>query len=100
MHVSKSLVAIETKDYTIRLEYNEEYVILHLPYVDKMTKGVFLDMKFRLDDWYDFFMTAGYKGIFAAADPNDKKIGKLLKMLKFNKKGHADNMDVYYFGEV
>lgn len=100
MHVSKSHTAIETKDYTIRLEYNEDYVILHLPYVEKMTKNVFLDMKFRLEDWYAFFTTAGYLGVFAAVDPNDQKIRKLLNMLKFKKKGHADNMDVYFYGEL
>mgnify|MGYP003424751019 FL=1 len=97
---SKSLIAIETKDYTIRLEYNDDYVILHLPYIDKMTKGVFLDMKFRLEDWHTFFTTAGYAGVFAAVDPANLKICKLLKMLNFKKKGHADSMDVYFYGEV
>jgi hypothetical protein len=96
---SKSLVAIETRNYTVRLEYNEEYVILHLPDV-KMTKDTFLDMKFRLEDWYKFFKVAGFKGIFAAVDPNNIKIVKLLKMLNFSKKGHADNMDVYFYGEL
>jgi hypothetical protein len=100
MYVSKSFTLIETKDYTIRLEYNEDYVILHLPDIVKMNKGVFLDMKFRLEDWHKFFTTAGYAGIFAAVDPNNLKICKLLKMLEFKKKGHADNMDVYFYGEV
>lgn len=100
MLVSKSFTAIETKDYTIRLEYSSDYVILHLPYIDKMDKGVFLDMKFRLEDWYQFFTTAGYAGIFAAVDPNDEKIQKLLTMLGFKLKGFADNMNVYFYGEV
>lgn len=100
MPASKSLVAIETKNYTIRLEYNEDYVILHLPSIDKMTKGTFLDMKYRLEDWYGFFTTAGYAGIFAAVDPNNQKIQKLLKMLQFKLKGFADNMNVYFYGEI
>ena len=99
MHVSKSLVAIETPNYTIRLEYNDDYVILHLPEVVKMTKEVFLDMKFRLEDWSKFFTTAGYAGVFTAIDPNNTKIKKLVKMLEFKYKGFADNMEVYFYGD-
>lgn len=100
MVASKSFKAIETKDYTIRLEYNREFVILHLPHVEKMTKEVFIDMRYRLEDWYEFFRVAGYKGIFAAVAPQDQKIQKLLTMLNFKFKGFADNMNVYYYGEV
>lgn len=96
---SKSFTFLETKNYTIRLEYNEEYVIVHLPDI-KMTKDTFVDMKFRLEDWYKFFRTAGYKGVFAAVDPANLKIVRLLKMLDFEKKGHADKMDVYFYGEL
>lgn len=100
MPASKSFTCLETKDYTIRLEYNSEYVIIHLPYIEKMDKGVFLDMKYRLEYWYEFFTTAGFNGIFAAVDPNDEKIKKLLNMLGFKYKGCADNMYVYFYGEV
>ena len=100
MSASKSFTAIETPDYSIRLEYNGDYVILHLPNIEKMDKGVFLDMKLRLEDWYDFFTVAGYGGIFAAVDPNNQKIQKLLLMLDFKLKGFADNMNVYFYGEL
>lgn len=100
MPVSKTLSMVATDDYTIRLEYNEDYVILHLPSIEKMSKGVFLDMKFRLEDWYTFFTTAGYAGIFTAVDPNNKRIQKLLSMLGFKLKGFADNMNVYFYGEI
>jgi hypothetical protein len=96
---SESLTFIETKNYTIRLEYNEDYVIAHLP-TATMTKETFLDMKDRLKSWYRFFRVAGYEGVFAAVDPKDQKIARLLSMLEFKKKGHADNMDVYFYGEV
>ncbi len=96
---SKSINVVETEDYSIRLEYNKDYVILHMPSISKMDKGVFIDMKFRLEDWYDFFITAGYGGIFAAVDPNDQKIQRLLEMLGFELKGFADNMNVYFYGE-
>ena len=60
---------------------------------------MFLDMKYRLEDWYEFFTTAGFKGILAV-DPNDEKIKRLLNMLGFKYKGCADNMYVYFYGEV
>ena len=100
MPASKSFTFIETKDYTIRLEYNDKYVIIHLPSIEKMDKGVFTDMKYRLEDWYDFMTTAGYAGVFAAIDPNNTKIKKLLDMLGFKLKGVADNMLVDFYGEV
>lgn len=96
---SKSLTFIETKNYTIRLEYNSDYVIAHLPQAN-MTKETFIDMKLRLQDWYKFFRTAGYEGVYAAVEPENTKIARLLTMLDFKKKGHADNMDVYFYGEL
>ena len=100
MHVSKSLTLFETENYSVRLEYNDDYVIIHLPRVDKFNKEVFVDMKYKLEDWYEFFTTAGFNGIFAAVDPNDEKIKRLLNMLGFKYKGCADNMYVYFYGEV
>lgn len=100
MPASKTFTAIETPDYSIRLEYNKDYIILHLPRVDRMTKNVFLDMQYRLEDWNEFFQTIGYSGMFVAVDPLNIKIQKLLVKLGFTYKGSADNMNVYFYGEV
>lgn len=100
MHVSKSLTLFETENYSVRLEYNDDYVIIHLPRVDKFNKEVFVDMKYKLEDWHQFFTTAGYAGIFAAVDPANQKIQRLLVRLGFQLKGFADNMNVYFYGEV
>lgn len=99
MLVSKSFTIVETLDYGIRLEYSKDYVIIHLPYVNKFNKGVLIDMQYRLEDWYDFFTTAGYKGIYAAVDPTDIKVKKLIKKLGFKYKGFAEDMQVYFYGE-
>lgn len=100
MPASRTIPLIETPEYDIRLEYNEDYVIFHLPRIDKFTKDVFIDMKFRLEDWYTFFTTAGYAGIFIAVDPNNSRIKKLIEKLGFKLTGFADNMQVYFYGEV
>jgi len=64
-----------------------------------MTKEVFVEMKYMLEDWWGFVSTMGYKAIFAAVDPNDQRINKLLTMLKFEYVGSSEGMSVYQFKE-
>ena len=97
--VSKSLNGIRGSCFDIRLEYNEDFIILHLPSIDKMTKDIFVEMKYMLDDWWGFVSTMGYKAIFAAVNPDDQKINKLLTMLKFEYAGSSEGMSVYQFKE-
>ena len=94
---SKSITLFETKDYSVRLEYNKNYVIIHLPHIYKMTKEVFQDMQFRLDDWYTFFATMGHTSIWAAIAPDNKKMERLLSMLEFKFIGTADGMSVFEY---
>ena len=94
---SKSMLVYEG-DYSIRLEYNRDYVIVHLPNVNRFTKEVLIDMKKRLSNWLDFFSNLGYNGIWAAVDPDDVKINKLLKKLNFEIEGRSYGYRVYRFG--
>ena len=96
---SSSLVLTEKEFFSVRLEYNEEFAIMHLPRVDKMTKEVFLDMKFYLEDLWKFFKAVGYKALHLAIDPNNTKIKKLVDKLEFKYLGSADGMDVYQYDE-
>ena len=64
-----------------------------------MTKEVFVEMKYMLEDWWGFVNTVGYKAIFAAVNPDDQKINKLLTMLKFEYAGSSEGMTVYQFKE-
>jgi hypothetical protein len=99
MNASKSLTLFENPEYGVRLEYNKQFAIVHLPYTNKMNKKVFLDMESRLSGWYDFITTAGYKGIWCAVPPDDVKINKLVTMLKFKYMGKSDGMSVYKYGD-
>jgi len=96
--VSKSLDGIKGSCFSIRLEYNEEFIILHLPTIDKMTKEVLVEMKTMLSEWWVFFKTIGYKAIFAAVEP-ESKINKLLHMLNFEYVGKDNEYFVYRFKE-
>lgn len=79
---SKSITLFET-EYSVRLEYNKDYAIFHMPYVNKFTPNVYKDMVVKLEDWYEFFSTLGYNGIYAALDENNSKMIRLLNKLGF-----------------
>jgi hypothetical protein len=96
--VSKSLHGIKGSCFSIRLEYNEEFIIVHLPTIDKITKEVFLEMKTLLDNWWMFWKTVGYKAVFAAVEP-ESKMNKLLRMLNFEYVGKDNDWFVYEFKE-
>lgn len=97
---SKSFNLPVKEGYEVRVEYNEDFVILHLPSVDKFTVAVYRDMVCRLDDFWQFSRTVGYKAIFAAVPPADKKINKLLDNLGFKFINYGEGRKVYiYNGE-
>lgn len=95
---SKSLMGIRGSNFSIRLEYNENFVIVHLPSVEKMSKSVFLEMATLLNDWWCFFKTAGYQAVFAAIEPEDK-VNKLAHMLGFQYIGQNEGYLIYQFKE-
>lgn len=98
IHVSKSLEGIKGSCFSIRLEYNENFIIIHLPSIDKMTKQVITEMKTMLKEWWQFFKTMGYKAVFAAVEP-ENKMNKLLHMLNFKYVGNDNKYLVYIFKE-
>ena len=97
--MSKSHMLYEGEDFGVRLEYDKDYVIFHLPYVNKMTKGVLDHMRVFVGEWYEFFTDLGYNGVFAAVDPNDLKIKKLLAKLNFVYIDDHSGMSVYGYTE-
>jgi hypothetical protein len=96
--IGSKRITVFDGDYRVDLEYNKDFVILHLPHVHKFSKQMFQDMQFKLDDWYQFFKTAGYDAIYAAVDPDNLRIAKLLLRLDFIYQGKADGLHVYKYG--
>lgn len=95
---SDSIILFENPEYGVRLEYNADFAIVHLPYTNKMTKEVFLDMQIKLEEWSKFLKTAGYTALWASIDPNNQKMVKLVSMLNFKYVGTAEGQDVYSYG--
>ena len=66
----------------LSIEYNAQFIVIHLPTVDKMTKDVFLEMQWLIEDWFEFIKVTGYKYIYAAVDQNSKRIKKTFKNVR------------------
>lgn len=84
-------------DYEVRVEYNVDFVILHLPYVNKFTPGVYKDMVVRLEQFWEFSHTVGYKAIFGAIDPDNHKMERLLVMLGFVFLNYGEGRKVFVY---
>lgn len=94
-NASKRLRVVERQDYAVDLEYSQDYIIIHLPYVWKFNRSVYVDMLFTLEDFSSFFKTAGYQHLYAAVDEHNIKIRRLLVKLGFTRKGLSGNLTVY-----
>ena len=94
---SKNLSLPINGDYEVRIEYSEDFVIFHLPYVAKMTPGVYKDMVIRLEDFWECAQTVGYKAIFGALDPENKKMERLVEMLGFKFLNYGDGLKVFIY---
>ena len=82
------------------LEYNEEFAILHLPFVEKFNRETYEDIMLNFPRLKVFLADMGYANIWAATAPLDKPTGKLLERLGFNKAGESHGMDVYLLADI
>jgi len=95
---SKRIRIFERDNYAVDIEYNKEFLIIHLPYLWKFDKGIYLDMLFASEDLAEFFGTLGYPCIYAAVDSNNLKIKRLLDKLKFKRIAVVQDYDVFKRG--
>jgi hypothetical protein len=96
-NASKRLKGIRGSTFSVDVEYNKDYIILHLPTVDKFTKSTLFEMQELLDDLWDFFQTMGYTEIHAAAETYNRPINRLLRLLKFSQMGSSNGMNVWSY---
>lgn len=99
-NASRRLKSVRGSTFAVDLEYNKDYLIIHLPTVEKFTKSTYFEMLYMLDDWWDFFKTVGYVEIHAAVEVNNTRINRLLRKLNFRLIGSSKNMNIWsYRGE-
>ena len=92
---SERFTLLVRNDYEVDLEYNKDFAILHLPYIERMTKSVYLDMVSTINGLDKFLETVGFKSLWAAIPPQNSTLPKLVKKLDFTYRGSADGYDVY-----
>ncbi len=68
---------------TLRLEYNEDVAILHLKRLEKLTPSVYRWGVKEITNIWKFLEVAGYSGIYAVVEADDKVINKILSRLNF-----------------
>ncbi len=92
---SKRIRLFNTEDFGVDLEYNKDFVIIHLPWIDNFNTKVFKDMLIALEDYSDLFKTLGKEKMYAAVDTNNTKIKRLLNKLGFTRVGLNKDLDIY-----
>lgn len=95
-NASKSLF-VRGDGYNLRLEYTEDYVILHLMDIDSFTKDTFRRMQLQLVEWAYFLKAMGKTHLWAAVPHSNSKIKRLLGGLQFKYEGQSDGMSVYKY---
>lgn len=83
--------------YQIDLEYTPQYAIVHLPRVDKLTKGVYLEMREKFEEIFFLVDTLGYPALHAAIWQNDTTLARFAEKMGFMKVGSDQGMDIYEF---
>tara|TARA_B110000503_G_scaffold112253_1_gene168201 strand:- start:340 stop:645 length:306 start_codon:yes stop_codon:yes gene_type:complete len=100
MATSKNFAIYEGHDYEVRLEYNREYMIVHLPEVFKFNKTTLISMLMKLDEINDFSVGLGYPALHCAAPRGDIKINKLARRCGFTQTGEDAAYLIYQYTGV
>lgn len=85
-----------TENYQIDLEYNDQYAILHIPFL-YLTKSVYQELKVRMEQLWEFIETIGYSGLWAAISPEDRKLKKMMDRFQWKYLGSSDGLDIYQY---
>lgn len=90
---SKRFTLLEKEKYVVDLEYNEDFAIIHLPYIEKFTREVYYDMAETIDRIEGFLLFQGYKSLWVGTEHPLMK--KLAGRLGFEYRGEAEGLDVF-----
>lgn len=92
---SKRFRLVETLEYGVDLEYNDDLAILHIPYVSKFNKTILSDMLIKLDELGDFISCVGYSRIHLGIPETNSKTLKLASRLGFEHVGDSQGFCIY-----
>jgi hypothetical protein len=90
----------EGEDFKAELEYNKDFLVLHLPEVTRFNRSTFMTMQVRLSEFNDFSKDMGYAAVHCAAPEDDQKLNKLATALGFVFLGSSQGSNVYEYKET
>lgn len=94
---SRRFTLVEKDLYKVDLEYNENFAIIHLPYVRKFSRGIYEDMLNTFLKIKRFVYDMGYSNIWVATE--EPKALKLASRMGFQYRGSSEGLDVYVYEE-
>lgn len=94
---SKRMKVYEFEEFSVDLEYNEYFVALHIPEVEKFNKKVLRKMKVYVEQLHEFITTLGYQDLFAGIVANDLATERLAEHCGFEYVGEQDAIKVYVY---
>lgn len=97
MRRSTDLFGLRGENFRLRLEYDEEFMIIHLVEIDKFSKETFLEMKEMLEEWNRFMKTVGYEGTHAGVPVDNIPMIRILSALGFTHIGTNDGLYIFFF---
>ncbi len=98
MPQSTRFTIVDTDDFQLDVEYNETFLILHLPRL-RPTPGVIKALKVKLEELEEFAYASSWIMLFTAIHPDDKAMRKLMKIIGAEYTGTAEGLDVYRYEE-
>ena len=97
MAASKNFSIYEGEDYEVRLEYNRELLVVHLPVVYKFNRSVYISMKAKLEEIHDFSVGLGYPELHCAVPLDNTKTMRLAVKLGFEYITDHSGLSIYRY---
>ena len=87
-------------NYSVRVEYNDDLVLLHLPKVDKFSKETYKDMKEDMSLFGEHLRSQGRGSMWVAVPSGFKTLKKLVERLGFKQQTVLLEHTVYEKGLI
>lgn len=92
---SKRFTLVEREEYRVDLEYNNDFIILHLPWVAEFSKKILLDMMNTFEGLKSFLETVGYSRIHVGIPHKHGSTKHLAEHLGFTHIGESQGFEIF-----
>jgi hypothetical protein len=92
---AKMIRIIQIEDFDLDLEYEDDFIALHLPRMTRLNKKNYFKLRKVVDELTDLVKTMGYVGLWAALDDDQPLMKKLVIRLGFEYIERNEEMDLF-----